>query len=466
MSDDQKALKAEFEVVRRSVSLQEKGTSWEKFEQGSLHHHLSPRSIHPYNTRPPKRSKSPVLSNGRATTGRVRPVGSLGAEKISSNFGHTFRAISSSQFYQVPAKYTAKGLSSRRRTSSLFGVRPVICAGHKSHHAAPLAGREQRHGRSAGDTTSTFPQCSRPTTGRVPGPSSMRSTHRRSDVRGGRKILVPKALPETGGTNMARTRVQKTRPLSVKPSTVGPLPKPPISNNLNPISTEAELQTASSQASQGTSARMAMASFVLRSRDHSSEGPCIKAAARRVLVRAAPLLETDMAQTRVRKTRPMSLKRSAVGPLPKLEPPISQCDPKNNPILTKVELQTTTSQASCRRAIASRSTKQVVGQKNPVRGRRIVSKALKPKPVLNELIDAIIAGIHNPDTVNPRRSRDCEREPSVQIISHMLVLQDIKRPSYMSMGCRIRRPSWRPPHQDGESSAARIPCVAAVTSQN
>ncbi|OAX41813.1 hypothetical protein K503DRAFT_767296 [Rhizopogon vinicolor AM-OR11-026] len=64
-----------------------------------------------------------------------------------------------------------------------------------------------------------------------------------------------------------------------------------------------------------------------------------------------------MAQTRVRKTRPMSLKRSAVGPLPKLELPISKCDSKNNPIPTKVELQTTTSQASRRRPIASRSTK-------------------------------------------------------------------------------------------------------------
>ncbi|OJA17822.1 hypothetical protein AZE42_06152 [Rhizopogon vesiculosus] len=327
------------------------------------------------------------------------------------------------------------------------------------------------------------------------GPSSMQSTHQRGDItrpsvptsklpqRVATMYTRPRVeepnvtppLPETDGTDLARTRVRKTRPLSVKPSAVGPLPKSLISNN--PIPTEAQLQMTSSQPSQGTSARHGMFRPSKPSMQSTSQQiasplvpankplqrvrggvvrpqgkvPRVGAATRRVPVRPAPLPQTDMARTHVRKTRALSVKPSAVDPLPKL--PISKCDRKSNPITTEVELRTKTSQASRRRVIGSRASKQVVSQKNLVRGGRCVTTA-QPKPILNELINAIIAEINNPDTINPPLSRNCEREPPVQIVSHMLVPQDIKRPSYISMGYRIRRPSWRPPREDSLCGAS------------
>ncbi|OAX30837.1 hypothetical protein K503DRAFT_788209, partial [Rhizopogon vinicolor AM-OR11-026] len=176
----------------------------------------------------------------------------------------------------------------------MLAARPIISAPKDALHPASEAGRSSvqstnsttQHPQRGGNKGTVAPRATlqvlshgRPTTGRVSraqGPSSMQSIHQRRDIirpsvptsklpqrvgtmhtrPRGKELKIIAPLPENDGTDLARTWIRKTHPLPVEPSAVDPLLESPISNN--PIPTEAQLQTTSSQASQGTSAHHGM----------------------------------------------------------------------------------------------------------------------------------------------------------------------------------------------------------------
>jgi hypothetical protein len=215
-------------------------------------------------------------------------------------------------------------------------------------------------------------------------------------------------------------------------------------------------------------------------------GGMVKTSVRREVVRArvptAPLQDTEhaeMART-IRKTRPPSVKQSAVGSFPK------------PPITTEAVRQTAPSQALRKKVIASQPSQQTESKKMPTLGGHPVTR--DRKHVFKGLLNAF-RGVDRPaDTrkpapedillppsrkvmkcpnaaplpssplCSPRWSRILERSPHWSHllepvasgkppvpITHMLVPRDVNRPSYM--GCRIRPAPCPPRCQDARTNA-------------
>ncbi|OJA17825.1 hypothetical protein AZE42_06151 [Rhizopogon vesiculosus] len=157
------------------------------------------------------RSTSPVLSRGRLMTGRVGPVVSLCAEKISSG-------THSEQSHP---------LSSGKLQRAILAARPTISAYKDALHLASEAGqssvqrknsttqRPQRVGNKGTVAPRATPQAlsrGRPTIGRVSpaqGPSSMQNTHQRRDI--ARPSVPTSKLPQRVGTMHTRPRGEEPK---------------------------------------------------------------------------------------------------------------------------------------------------------------------------------------------------------------------------------------------------------------
>jgi hypothetical protein len=141
------------------------------------------------------------------------------------------------------------------------------------------------------------------------------------------------------------------------------------------------------------------------------------------------------------------------------------------PPSTQVEIQTrTSSQTFCNEVVASRASKQALGQGKPVLGGPVTKG---PKPIVKVLSSSQLYGMKNieedisfpPDPIvcptpvsnasspacTPRRSRPFEpatsKESPIKAPTHdTLIPLDMNCPPH-TVGCRLRRTPWRPRRQ-------------------
>jgi hypothetical protein len=162
------------------------------------------------------RSTSPVRTRCHPTTGRVRPVRSLKAQKMSSG-KHQDRQT--------------RSFSSELPRGTL-SVKPIV---------APNQPTSARHINRLPSSTNQPKDAVRPSIPTTKLPQRVGGMVKTSVMREVVMARVPTApLQDTEHAEMART-IRKTRSLSVKQSAVGSFPKPPIT-------AEVVLQTAPSQA--------------------------------------------------------------------------------------------------------------------------------------------------------------------------------------------------------------------------